>query len=64
MRKHRTIQADKLRSFECSYLANFIGDFNHNKRKFEEQMKGLQKDFGLVERDDLWRAKCTLDKSK
>ena len=26
VRKHRTIQTDKLRSFECSYLVNYIGE--------------------------------------
>ena len=56
------IQADKLRSVESSFLANFIGDFNHNKRRWEENMKLLKKDFKSVERDNLWRAKCTLNK--
>ena len=55
------IQADKLRNFESSFLANFIGDFNHNKRRWEENMKLLNKDFNSVERDNLWRAKSTLN---
>ena len=63
MRKHRTIQADKLRSIECSYLANYIVDFHHNKRKYDEQLKMLEKEFGSFERDNLWRAKCTLKKN-
>ena len=57
VRKHRMIQQDKLRSFECSFLANYIGDFNHNKRRFDAQMKSLKKDMPALERDVLWRMK-------
>ena len=62
VRKHRTIQADKLRSFECSFLANYIGDFHHNRRKYNEQMSGLLKDHDTVERNNLWRASSSLKK--
>ena len=51
------IQQDKLRSFESSFLANYIGDFNHNKRRFEENMKKVKKEFSNVKRDNLWRMK-------
>ena len=61
VRKHRTIQADKLRSVECAFLANYIVDFHHNRRKNHEQMANLLKDCSAVERDSLWRAKCTID---
>jgi hypothetical protein len=62
VRKHRTIQADKLRSYECAFLANCIVDFHHNKRKYDEKMRMLQREFSNVERDSLGRAKCTLMK--
>ena len=64
VRKHRTIQADKLRSIECAYLANYIVDFHHNKRKHGENLKMLQKEFANVERDSLGRAKCSLQKKE
>merc|ERR1719186_2491265 len=54
VRKHRTIQADKLRSFECSFLANYICDFRHNLQKWEIQKKELEKNFGKVARDEFW----------
>ena len=57
VRKHRMIQQDKLRSFECSFLANYIGDFNHNKRRYEENMKTIKREFSCVERDSLLRMK-------
>ena len=62
VRKHRTIQADKLRSVECAYLANYITDYHHNKRKHDEQKKMFEKEFGHVERDSLWRGKCSIKK--
>ena len=62
VRKHRTIQADKLRSVESAYLVNYIVDFRHNQRKYRQQLQLLEKDFGHVERDNLWRAKCSLPK--
>ena len=63
VRKHRTIQADKLRSLECSFLANYIVDFHRNRRKCEEQMNTLSQDCSTDGRDELWRAKSTLKKS-
>ena len=56
VRKHRTIQADKLRSLECSYLANYISDFKHNQKKTNKQKVDLLKSCKAIRRDpDLWR---------
>ena len=57
VRKARTIQADKLRSFECAFLANYIVDFNRNRRKYQEQLQSLGDKAGSVSRDVLWRGK-------
>ena len=35
VRKFKTIQADKLRSFETCYLANMLQDFFHNQVKHQ-----------------------------
>ena len=56
VRKHRTIQADKLRSIECSFLANFIADFKHNEKKILKQRKTILTSFKSIQRDpDTWR---------
>ena len=57
VRKHRMIQQDKLRSFETSFLANYIGDFNHNMRRYEESLKKIEREFTVIQRDQLWRIK-------
>ena len=33
VRKSKTVMQDKLRSFECSYLANMLQDYWHNLEK-------------------------------
>lgn len=57
IRKHRTIQTDKLRSFECSYLANYIIDFLRNQRLYKEKLKLLTSDLSVIVRDELWRGR-------
>ena len=51
VRRHRTIQADKLRSIECSFLANILIDFKHNEKKTRKQRQIMLNSFGVVERD-------------
>ena len=63
VRKHRTIQADKLRSMECCYLVNYIVDFRHNKAKFMSQMDAIIKQGGTVTRNEFWRGKVTINAS-
>ena len=56
VRRHRTIQADKLRSIECSFLANVIVDFKHNEKKTLKQRQSMLNSFKTIERDpDTWR---------
>ena len=56
VRKHRTIQGDKLRSFESCFIANYIVDFKHNQSKTRAQLKRLIQRFNVVGRDpDTWR---------
>ena len=57
VRKNRTIQGDKLASFERCFLANYIVDFYHNHEVTLEQKTSLLKGNTQIEREpDLWRA--------
>jgi len=55
VRKNKTIQADKLRSFETSYLANMLQDYFHNLSKYQEQVSKIRKmaNFLCIERHEL-----------
>ena len=54
-RKFKTIQADKMRSFATSFMANFLQDYFHNLKKTKEQEARFTKmeGFSEIKRDPL-----------
>ena len=54
-RKFRSIQQDRMRSFEIAFLANFILDFYQNEKRYQAQLATLMKKEGFVciTRDEL-----------
>ena len=54
-RKYKTIQQDKMRGFNISYMTNFLQDYFHNLKKAKDQERRFKKVTGFIgmERDSL-----------
>ena len=64
-RKYKTIQQDKMRGFNTSYMANFLQDYFHNLKKAKDQERRFKKVAGFIgmERDSLTKRTCLVTKN-